>query len=69
MRPRYGSHPRLAIWGLLEARLQHADLVILGGLNEGTWPPEPQDDPWMSRPMRKELGLAAAGAAHRPRRA
>jgi ATP-dependent helicase/nuclease subunit B len=58
VRPRYVSHPRLFIWGLLEARLQQADVLILGGLNEGTWPPEPQEDPWMSRPMRKELGLA-----------
>ena len=33
------AHPRLFIWGLLEARLQHADLLVLGGLNEGTWPP------------------------------
>lgn len=58
VRPRYGSHPRLFIWGLLEARLQHADVLILGGLNEGTWPPEPQEDPWLSRPMRKQLGLS-----------
>ncbi|HEX2115991.1 MAG TPA: double-strand break repair protein AddB [Alphaproteobacteria bacterium] len=58
VRPRYGSHPRLAIWGLLEARLQHADVIILGGLNEGTWPPEPEEDPWLSRPMRAQLGLS-----------
>ncbi len=57
VRPRYGRHPRLNIWGLLEARLQHADLVILAGLNEGTWPPEVQGDPWMSRPMRQKFGL------------
>ena len=36
----WGGHPRLAIWGPLEARLQHADRLILGGLNEGTWPPD-----------------------------
>ena len=40
VRPRFGRHPRLAIWGLLEARLQQADLVVLGGLNEGIWPPQ-----------------------------
>jgi ATP-dependent helicase/nuclease subunit B len=57
VRPRYGGHPRLAIWGPLEARLQHADLLILGGLNEGTWPPEPAVDPWLSRPMRRDFGL------------
>ena len=53
----YGLHPRLNIWGLLEARLQHADLVIMGGLNEGAWPPGPAPDPWMSRPMRADFGL------------
>ncbi|MFM9842928.1 MAG: double-strand break repair protein AddB, partial [Dongiaceae bacterium] len=59
LRPRYGRHPRLAIWGPLEARLQQADLLILGGLNEGTWPAEPAADPWLSRPMRRNLGLPA----------
>ncbi len=57
VRPRFGRHPRLQILGLLEARLQHADLIILGGLNEGVWPPDPQPDPWLSRPMREAFGL------------
>jgi ATP-dependent helicase/nuclease subunit B len=57
IRPLYGAHPRLSIWGLIEARLQRADLLILGGLNEGGWPPQPGDEPWMSRPMRDRFGL------------
>jgi len=57
VRPPWGRHPRLAIWGPLEARLQRADLMILGGMNEGTWPLETVADPWMSRPMRKSFGL------------
>lgn len=57
VRPRFGLHPRLHILGLLEARLQQFDLMILGGLNEGTWPPAPAADPWMSRPMRRDFGL------------
>lgn len=57
VRSKYGQHPRLNIWGPLEARLQHADLMILSGLNEGIWPPEAGDDPWMSRPMRRDFGL------------
>jgi ATP-dependent helicase/nuclease subunit B len=59
VRPRYGRHPRLAVLGPLEARLQHADRVILGGLNEGTWPAEPPVDAWLSRPMRAAFGLPA----------
>jgi ATP-dependent helicase/nuclease subunit B len=41
----------------LEARLQNFDRVVLGGLVEGTWPPEARTDPWLSRPMRHDLGL------------
>lgn len=48
---------RVAIWGQLEARVQNADLIILGGLNEGVWPSLPAPDPWLSRPMRRALGL------------
>ncbi|TDQ83437.1 ATP-dependent helicase/nuclease subunit B [Dongia mobilis] len=59
VRPRYGLHPRLFIWGPLEARLQQVDLMILGGLNEGIWPGEVPVDPWLSRPMRRAFGLPA----------
>jgi len=48
---------RVRIFGPLEARLQAIDRVVLGGLNEGSWPPETRSDPWLSRPMRRELGL------------
>jgi ATP-dependent helicase/nuclease subunit B len=57
VRPLYGRHPRLFIWGLLEARLQQADLIVLGGLNEGSWPAQIASDPWLSRPMRQSFGL------------
>ncbi|MFO1087197.1 MAG: double-strand break repair protein AddB [Reyranellaceae bacterium] len=57
VRPTWGRHPRLAIWGPLEARLQRADLLVLGGLNEGTWPPSVDTGPWINRPMRAALGL------------
>jgi ATP-dependent helicase/nuclease subunit B len=55
--PPYGQHPRLFIWGLIEARLQQADLVVLGGLNEGVWPPLPPPDPWLAPRLRHALGL------------
>jgi ATP-dependent helicase/nuclease subunit B len=57
VRPLFGRHPRLAIWGPLEARLQRADLLVLGGLNEGSWPPAVETGPWINRPMRATLGL------------
>ncbi|MBL4916610.1 double-strand break repair protein AddB [Szabonella alba] len=51
------THPRLFIWGPREARIQGADLVILGGLNDGIWPALAAPDPWMNRQMRKAAGL------------
>ncbi len=57
VRAPFGAHPRLSILGAIEARLQHTDVVILGGLNEGSWPAEAKPGPWMSRPMRKDFGL------------
>lgn len=52
------AHPRLAILGPLEARLQRLDLMILGGLNEGVWPPAVRNDPFLNRPMRGEIGMS-----------
>ncbi|MFQ5625234.1 MAG: double-strand break repair protein AddB [Methyloligellaceae bacterium] len=57
VRPRAPKHPRIFIWGPLEARLQRPDMVVLGGLNEGVWPAATESDPWLSRPMRAEIGL------------
>lgn len=57
VRRRAPAHPRITILGPLEARLQTADVVILGGLNEGAWPRDAAIDPFLSRPMRKSLGL------------
>ena len=51
------SHTRVKILGLLEARLLHFDLIILGGLDEGIWPPETRSDPFLNRPWREELGI------------
>ncbi|MQQ08191.1 double-strand break repair protein AddB [Epibacterium sp. SM1979] len=50
----YGS---IMIWGTLEARVQGADLLILGGLNEGSWPEAASPDPWLNRQMRSQAGL------------
>ena len=57
VRPRVPVHPRLSIWGPYEARLQQPDVIVLGSLNEGTWPKAADPGAWLNRPMRKQLGL------------
>ncbi len=52
-----GTHPRLHILGAIEARLTRADRLIIAGLEEGVWPQAAPVDPFLSRPMRKALGL------------
>lgn len=51
------AHARLKILGLLEARLLDADLVVLAGLDETIWPPQPKSDAFLNRPMRRQIGL------------
>ncbi len=60
VRPPAGGHHRIAIRGLIESRLQSADLIIAAGLNEGTWPAEPAPDPWLAPQVRMALGMGAA---------
>lgn len=57
VRPSGAVHPRLSIWGLIEAKLQTADVMILSGLNEGTWPALPATDPWLAPKIRALLRL------------
>lgn len=68
IKPRHVDDSRIAIWGALEARLQSVDTLVLGGLNEGSWPRKVESDRFMSRLMRagidlqppeREIGLAA----------
>lgn len=59
VRTRGAAHPRLFIWEPYESRLQQPDVVILGSLNEGTWPQAADPGPWLNRPMRAALGLPA----------
>lgn len=57
VRDRDAPHPHIMIWGTLEARVQGADMLILGGLNEGSWPEAAAPDPWLNRQMRAKAGL------------
>lgn len=52
-----GARPGFSILGLLEARLLAPDVLILGGLNEGSWPNQPDPGPWLNRPMRDALNM------------
>ncbi|AKQ42150.1 helicase [Aurantiacibacter atlanticus] len=60
VRPPYGGHSRVAIYGLLEARMTRADMVICGGLNEGVWPPRPATDPLLAPAVLRALGVPGA---------
>lgn len=51
------THDRIRMVDLVDARLLHADVVILGGLNEGCWPQNLPADPWFNRTTRKKVGL------------
>ena len=69
VRPSHPGHPRVAILGPFESRLVQADLVVVGGLNEGVWPRRVDAGPWLNRAMRHQLGLppveqALGAAAH-----
>ncbi len=53
-RPKGG---RVRILGPLEARQQTADLIILGGLDEGVWPSASGADPFLPRSLIKKMKL------------
>lgn len=57
VRPPWGGHPRVAIYGLLEARMSRADLVICGALHEGSWPASPSPDPLLPPAVLRHLGV------------
>ncbi|MEP7210048.1 MAG: double-strand break repair protein AddB, partial [Alphaproteobacteria bacterium] len=52
------EHPRISIWGPLEARLQRRDRMILAGLNEGAWPRAAPADAFLNRTLRRKVGLS-----------
>ncbi len=60
VRPAYGGHPRVAIYGLLESRMARADLIICAGLNEGIWPGRASPDPLLAPPVLRAQGVPGA---------
>jgi len=59
VRPAWGGHSRVAIYGLLEARMSRADLVICAGLTEGSWPASPSPEPLLPPAVLRALGVPA----------
>src|SRR5690606_25307372 len=57
VKPSPGADTRVHIWGALEARLQSVDTLVLGGLNEGSWPRRAEPDRFMSRMMKAGIDL------------
>ncbi|PZT87207.1 MAG: double-strand break repair protein AddB [Citromicrobium sp.] len=57
VRPPYGGHARVQVLGLLEARINRADLVICAGLNEGVWPARGSVDALLAPPVLRALGV------------
>lgn len=57
VKPRAMRHPRVFVFGTLEARLQSVDMLVIGGLNEGSWPGQTTNNPFLSRMMKTEIGL------------
>ena len=57
LRLEYGTHPRLKILSPIEARLQLYDVIVLGAMNEGSFPPEVHSSAWLNREMRSSVGL------------
>lgn len=57
VRPPWGGHPRVAIYGLLEAHMSRADLVICAGLSEGGWPASPSPEPLLPPAVLRALGV------------
>lgn len=60
VRPPYGGHPRVAVYGLLEARGARADLIICCGLNEDSWPQNTKPDALLAPGILRRLGVPGA---------
>ena len=60
VRPPWGGHPRVAIYGLLEARMARAELVLCGGMVEGVWPGSPTPDALLPPAVLRALGVPGA---------
>lgn len=60
VRKRHSTHPRLAIWGPMESRMQEVDLVIIGAANEGSWPRQVTPDPWLNKVVAEKVGLPSS---------
>ena len=54
------AHARVQVLGLLESRMNRAELVICAGLNEGVWPVRGGIDALLAPPVLRALGVPGA---------
>lgn len=57
VRPPWGGHPRVQVYGLIEARMSRADLVICGSLHEGAWPAPSGTEALLPPAVLRHLGV------------
>lgn len=57
VRPPWGGHPRVSIYGLLESRMSRAELIICGAMYEGSWPGAPKPDALLPPAIMRALGV------------
>ena len=57
VRPPYTGHSRVQVLGLLESRMNRADLIVCAGLNEGVWPAATSPNPLLAPPILRLLGV------------
>lgn len=57
VRPPWGGHPRVQIYGLIEARMSRADLAICAALHEGSWPAAPGAEALLPPAVLRHLGV------------
>jgi ATP-dependent helicase/nuclease subunit B len=57
VQPMVKNHPLIRILTPEQAKLAKADVVIVGGVNDGIWPAVPKHNPWLSPDMMKDIGL------------
>lgn len=57
IRPPLNEDTKIRVLGVIESRMQNADVIILTGLNEGMFPGAGYSNPWIPRGVAEKIGL------------